>query len=219
MTLAFLVLFSAQDAEGLRLLKLGAGYASQGDHARATEPFEKACRLHPTISDACYFYGRNLYLLNRFEQAREVLLPLLDTDPAPWRIRNVLGLVQEARGDAADAERLYREAMQHAKGNPAEHPQVNLGVLLIRQARAAEAAKVLGQAPVSARQQFELARAFLETGADSQALVYLRRAVELDAEHYPAHMLLGKLYQRAGRQAESKIHLETARRGLTAQAR
>src|ERR1700730_18638179 len=45
---------------------LGVVYAAQGDYQKAEKPFLNACQRQPALADACLYYGRTLYLLNRF---------------------------------------------------------------------------------------------------------------------------------------------------------
>src|SRR5260370_29854737 len=52
---------------------LGVVHAAQGDFDLAEKPFRTACELPPTLADACFYYGRTLYLLNRFQPALERL--------------------------------------------------------------------------------------------------------------------------------------------------
>src|SRR5947209_8137925 len=42
---------------------LGVAFASNGEIARAEEPFRNACSQAPQLEDACLYYGRTLYLL------------------------------------------------------------------------------------------------------------------------------------------------------------
>ena len=64
---------------------LGVVYAAQGDYARAEEPFHRACLLNARLPDACLYFGRALYLLDRFEQAVNVLRTALENDPQTHR--------------------------------------------------------------------------------------------------------------------------------------
>ena len=44
---------------------LGSAYAAMGYYGRAEPAFRRACELDPRLQNACYFYGRALYALNR----------------------------------------------------------------------------------------------------------------------------------------------------------
>jgi Flp pilus assembly protein TadD len=48
---------------------LGMTYAAQEKFLLAEAPFQHACRLAPRDPDACYYWGRTLFSLGRFEPA------------------------------------------------------------------------------------------------------------------------------------------------------
>ena len=65
----------------------GVVYASREDFERAETPFRNACERQPSLPDACLYYGRTLYLLNRFQPAIPVLRP--DAAKGPRQRRGV----------------------------------------------------------------------------------------------------------------------------------
>ena len=60
------------------------------------------------------------------------------------------------------------------------------------------------------RSTSNLARSLIETGDRSAAEEHLRRAIEVDSGHGPAHFNLALLLGRTGRTAEGALHLERA---------
>src|SRR6516225_5108043 len=50
---------------------IGVILASRGEYDGAEGPFRNACELQRSLADACLYYGRTLYLLNRFLPAVE----------------------------------------------------------------------------------------------------------------------------------------------------
>ncbi|MBK5290563.1 MAG: tetratricopeptide repeat protein [Acidobacteriia bacterium] len=199
---------------------LGVVHAARGANDLAREPFEKACALDRKEPDACYYRARNLYLLNRFEESRIAYLLLLRQEGATSRIRNGLGLSLEALGHSQEAEREYRAAVEsRPTGHVNEHPLINLGVLLGRQGRTTEAVTCLreavGRVPASARAHFEFGRALQETGGNPEAAAELEKAITIEPSRWAAHVLLGKIYLRMGREEEGRRHLATDERGLT----
>src|SRR5215471_3480843 len=67
-----------QPAHAAAWKALGVVFASKGDFESAETPFRNACERQPTLPEACLYYGRTLYLLNRFQPAIDVLRRALD---------------------------------------------------------------------------------------------------------------------------------------------
>ena len=200
---------------------LGVVHASREDYERADQPFERACSLAPELVDACYYYGRNLYALNRFNPALEALRKALPRDGRPWRVRLGLAQALEALGRDAEAAKEFNAAVRAWGESPREgrasadfDPRLHLAVFLFRQGRAEEA---LGPArasvqdfPSAGRPRFELGRVLYQIGQLNAAAVELEKAVSF-GYGAAAHLLLGKVYLRLGRPAEAQKHLAAGR--------
>ncbi|HYP06264.1 MAG TPA: tetratricopeptide repeat protein, partial [Bryobacteraceae bacterium] len=125
---------------------LGVSYAAMLDHQRATEPFRQACTLDPALTDACYYYGRNLYALNRFEPAIAALNKGMRAARSPWQVHLGLAQAYEGLGDAKQSEPAYRKAIamfeavpRQERGRPDFDPRLRLAIFLYRQGRADDA--------------------------------------------------------------------------------
>ncbi|HYZ85614.1 MAG TPA: tetratricopeptide repeat protein [Bryobacteraceae bacterium] len=197
---------------------LGASRAAMGDYQRADEPFQQACKLDPALEDACYFYGRNLYALNRFEPALEVLRNILPRDRAPWRVYLGIAQASEALGRAKQAESAFQQAQRlyellpaNERGRPDFDPRLHYAVFLFRQGRLNDAlpmAQVVTTAwPGFGRGHFEVGRILHHQGQLAPAAEELEKAVKGGAGP-PAHLLLGRVYLRLGRAAEGEHHLK-----------
>ncbi|MGH9675090.1 MAG: tetratricopeptide repeat protein [Bryobacteraceae bacterium] len=195
---------------------LGVVHASRSEHELAEQPFREACRLAPADSDACYFHGRNLYLLNRFEPALAVLEKRLPDDPQPWRIRLAMAQSLEALGRGAESEKQFRAsiAAEPKPGRPEDDPRLHYGVFLLRQGRTEESLQALEQAPASSRSFSTQGRAMSQLGRLEEAVSRLEKAIALDSRDWNAHLLLGKVYQRLGRPADADRHLKLGEQGL-----
>ena len=88
---------------------LGMTYAAQEKFEQAERPFRRACEIDSKEPDACYYWGRTLYFLSRFDAA----LAAYEKDSRPWRGKTLLGmaLAFEALNRDADAEKMYRNAI------------------------------------------------------------------------------------------------------------
>jgi tetratricopeptide (TPR) repeat protein len=192
---------------------LGVVYAAMGKYALSEEPFAKACNLDPHLEDACYYYGRALYALDRFEPSLDVLRRALRYEPKAWKIRLGIAQALEALGQAREAEQEFERTRDLCRVcDP--RPGNAYALFLIRQGWMKEAVpvatEVLKQFPQSPEAHIHLGRALMEQGDSARALPLLERAVELDATSGQAHLLLAKCYVRLGRTAEAQPHFEAA---------
>ncbi len=183
---------------------LGVAYAETGDYQSSETPFRTACRLQPALPDACHYYGRTLYLQNRFRPALEVLRNALTDDRTNAQIHRLIALSLEALGEMAGAGAEFQEAMRLDRGSPPNSdPAIDYGVYLFRQGRAEQAQAPLESAlarhPDSARAHLELGCVLLALDRLPAAEAQLERAVALDPRSSRAHLLLGKVYQRLGK--------------------
>jgi Flp pilus assembly protein TadD len=196
---------------------IGVLLASRGEIEGAETPFRNACEFQPALSDACLYFGRTLYLLNRFPQAVEVLRRVSRREPQNAEAHRLLGLSLEGQGDNAAAGEELRLAMRVAATGPAnEDPGIDFGVLLFRQGRAEDAIvplqDVLKRHPDAGRAHLELGCVLLALDRVTDAAASLERAVALDAGNSRAHLLLGKAYLRLGKNDAAEEQLRQGSR-------
>jgi len=213
---ALRAIVSATPANAAAWKWLGVVHASRSEHELAENPFREACRLAPADPDACYFHGRNLYLLNRFESALAVLEKTLPDDPQPWRIHLAMAQSLEALGRDAESEKQFHASIAAGPkpGRPEDDPRLHYGVFLLRQGRTADSLEALEQAPPSARSLSTQGRALSQLGRLNDAAARLEKAIGLDSRDWNAHLLLGNVYQRLGRVADANRHLKLGEQGL-----
>jgi tetratricopeptide (TPR) repeat protein len=199
----------AQPKNAQRWKALGVAYASQKQYAEAAPAFRKACELDAKLEDACYFWGRALYGLDRFTESLDALAR---ADARSWKVRLAIAQAADGAGDAARADRDFREAIALSNGRDGG-PGAAYGLFLVRQGRAAEAIPVLETAvkldPKSGEAETNLGRALFETDRPD-ALRHLERAVLLAPTSAQAHLLLAKALVRAGRADQAQEHFEAA---------
>ncbi len=201
----------AQPGHAAAWKAIGVVYAAQGDAFLAEPAFRKACQFAPALADACFYHGRALHLLNRFEEAIGVLNRIAKQDP---RAHRVIGLSLEGLGRWAEAEAAFGLAIRLYRGG--EDPRIDYAVSLIRQGRPQDSLApleaALRDAPTSSRAHFELGRALVQLERIEAALPHLERAVALDSRSASARLLLGKLYLRLGRPDQAGLHLREGAR-------
>jgi tetratricopeptide (TPR) repeat protein len=189
---------------------LGVVFASLGEIENAATPFRNACEQAPSLEDACLYYGRTLYLLDRFQPAMEVLRRALKTRESGEGHR-LLALSLEAEGKPAEAEAEFRSAARLSSRGPAdEDPAIDYGVFLFRQGRVQAAVEPLQTAvarhPDSSRARLELGCVLLGLDRLQEAVQELERSLAI-RETPRAHMLLGKAYLRMDKPEAAEPHL------------
>jgi Flp pilus assembly protein TadD len=199
---------------------LGASQAARGLFELAETPFRKACELEPKDPNNCYYLGRNYYALSRFEQSLAAFDLAMKARGRTWRVHQGAGLALEALGRNDEAEKRLREAVKLlGKDQPgATDPRVDLGAFLVRAGRPAEALPFLEKAAAEsgalARAWFELGSALSELDRNKEAVEKLRKAVQMEPNNWPAHLLLGKVCFRLGLAEEGRRHTEIGRQGI-----
>jgi protein O-GlcNAc transferase len=202
---------------------LGVAYASRREFESAEIPFRNACERQPSLPDACLYYGRTLYLLNRFQPAIDVLRRTLqrrtlEKDRESGEAYRLLALSHEALGQTAEAGDAFRQAVRLNRGSaPEEDPGIDYAVFLFRQGRAEDAIdpleSVLKRHPDAARAHLELGCIQLALDRLADAAVHLERSLALDPSAARAHLLLGKVYLRQGKPQAAEEHLRLGSRG------
>lgn len=191
---------------------LGVSFAAQGQHDLASEPFSKACALDRKEPDACYYFARNHYLLNRFDEALALFASLAAEKKSDWRYANGRGLALMALARYPEAESAFKAAMANERGasSPDEAPAVNLGSLYSRAGEPRKALQVL-QTFVStgkpgARAWFEKGKVEVQLGQLDDALTSLTNAIQANPSHREAHLLLAKVHGRLGNNEKAAYH-------------
>lgn len=170
---------------------LGAARHRCGALEAALEAFARAADRAPGVPAIANARAVLLVELDRPEAAREVLeQALLGVEVPDLQVLVNLAIALERSGDQQLAESRYREAVTAARGNG--HPVLvpallNLGALLLREGRAAEALPLnrdlVKLAPALADAHFNLAENCLAIGAVEEALSAADAALGIDAGH------------------------------------
>src|SRR5579885_3140891 len=105
-------------------------------------PFRHACALDPREENACYYLGRAYYYLNRYQDSRKAYETALANTSDRARPLGGLALDMEAVGDAAAAEKYYREAISSGD----KQILTDYGLFLFKQGRGAESLAILRRA-------------------------------------------------------------------------
>ncbi len=184
---------------------LGVAYASMNELRDSIEPFRQACTLDPRLLDACYYYGRNLYGIDKYADALAPLEKALAVDPVKGRAESAIAQCLQALGRPEAAEKRFQAAV--ARHDRAEQmARLAYGQFLIRQGRAVEAVAALkpAQLPETHEASYELGLAHSQAGQLEEAAGALQRAVRLSPRNSATRLLLAKVYRRLGRVSEAE---------------
>lgn len=200
------------------LKSLGIVYAALGDYRRAEPPLGSSCRENPKEPDACYYWARALYALDRFADS----LAALDRASPSWRVAAARGQALDALGRSA-AEPILRAALELRQRDPAPiaepDPLLALGQFLYREGRVAEVLSLLQSAPPPYQRipnfHYLLGRALAQQEQWPRAAEALRQAVTLDPHLAEAHGLLSRVYFRLGNAEFAAQHSRLALQGST----
>ena len=174
-----------------------ARYAQAANYLAAEPLFREACMAKDP--DACYFWTRTLYALDRHDEA----LGALALQPQSWRVLMAIGQSREALGQAAEAEAAYQKsiasrALDRAPKGELE-PEAAFGLFLYRQGRMEEAASTLSKAGPAGR--FNYARALFQLGRLDESLAILQPVLSREG-----HELASRIYYRQGKTALGDQH-------------
>jgi Tfp pilus assembly protein PilF len=139
---AFQEAVRAEPSNARALRFLGMVYMGEEDYDDAEEPLARACSLDPHEPDACYYLGRTCYRLGRFEESRKAYEIALEDSSERSAVLHGLALTLDAAGDAAAAERYYRQAIEAHR----QAASVDYGLFLFKQGRTAESLEILRKA-------------------------------------------------------------------------
>jgi tetratricopeptide (TPR) repeat protein len=198
---------------------LGMALAAHRRSEPAVEAFSRACDLNPKDEDACYFLGRQLFSLSRFQEAVAPFDKAVLAAPRDKlaRTHRAAALNQIGNGSPEVAEWHFREAFRsgHGPDQTRADAATDYGAFLFRQARTKEALSALKQAVKidlgSARAHAELGRVLLHLNRPRESAFALERAVELDRGSAGIRMLLGRAYLALGRTEDGERQLRLGR--------
>jgi tetratricopeptide (TPR) repeat protein len=202
-------------------LKLsGLIHAASGDYRSAVDPFAASCRLNRNEPDACYFWARALYALDRFEDSLAALAAPSATKS--WKLLTARGQALDALGRPT-AEPTLRRALSQRSSDPdplsEPDPLLALASFLHRQGRAAEALALLTSAPAPYHRfpsfHYQAGRAHAQAQRWPDAAEALKNAISLDPNHAEAHGLLSRVYYRLNQPDLAALHARRATQGST----
>jgi tetratricopeptide (TPR) repeat protein len=164
--------------------------------APAVSEFRAALKADPHHFWAMCGLGMELTRTRAFGEARSTLEDAAKEQPKSAVPVNALGRVEEAKGRALEAEKLYRAALE--LDPTMTIARVNLGVLLAGMGKKDDAVKMLEDAATRAPKDptplIGLGMAYLGAKDPTSAVSAFRRASDIDSDDVTALALLGSAY-------------------------
>ena len=198
------------------LQNVAKDYMLLGDTASADHWMSVALKMDTKDAEAWYGMGRIRFTEQRFQEAADCFERSLTLLPRGVKAENNLGLAYEGLNRPEEAIAAYRQAIawQQGDAHPSEQPLLNLGILLERQQKLAEAEQMLTQAaaiaPRDGRIREQLGQVYLDLKRLPEAQTELEAAIALDPKKASLHFLLGRVLHLEGESARSKAEFDLA---------
>jgi tetratricopeptide (TPR) repeat protein len=139
-------------------------------------------------------------------------LQLFEVDPDSYRAHQILGDMDETRGEDSKAIEEYEKALAKRPTLPNLHYQI--GHLEWKSYKREEARKQfqaeLAMNPRHAGALFDLGSTYLQEHQPDKALVFLKRVYDLDPKYPDLHEFMGIAYTQMNRYAEAEKELKIA---------
>ena len=181
--------------------------AVTGKNAAAVEKLKKAVALVPSHFDANLSLGRAFFGNGDLTASIASFRAALKQQPQNVKANFFLASALERNGDTADALNIYRELIKNAP--KLAEGYLGLGVLLVKTdgVNSSEGLENLQQAvkinPNLYEAQVTLGKILLQRNKTEEALIYLRKAVELLPGNPEPHYQLLQAFRKLGRKADA----------------
>jgi tetratricopeptide (TPR) repeat protein len=181
-----------------------------GDDAHARVQLESLAQKNPAQALYLYWLGRLDYDQRRYKEAVVKLDKATQLDPRSARAWDSLGLAFDMQGQREHALGAFDKAVKlnHAQTHPSPWPPHDLGYLLLRLEKPAEAEAALRESlrypPKLAQTHYYLGRALEKEGRDTEAVEEYRSAVSADTSSPDACYSLAMLYRKLHRGPEAQ---------------
>ena len=203
-------------------IAVASDYILLKDLADAEKWLLFAIARNPSNPDIWYLLGRTEYNRDHDEKAARSFARCLELRPRDVRAEYNLGLAYERVQRNADAIAAYQTAIawQSSLLTPDPQPYLDLGTLLFREAKPAQALDLLQQAvrfgPRNASANQQLGLVLEALGRYDEAIASFQRAAAIAPQAEQPHFFLGRIFRRLGRNAEATAEFATVSKLLGA---
>ena len=168
---------------------LGYVYHYTGLLELAEQAFRRAIELNPTALQRHWMHARMLLFLGREPEGEQELRELLKANPDQWKAMAYFGEILYYEGKLAEADQALTRAVELSRGSGDNSaPALAAFLYASRGERSRIDPQVFKRQPAEAidgDEAYWLGGIYSLLGDKEQALVWLRRAVELGNHNYP----------------------------------
>lgn len=198
--------------------KLAMSYVVLKRPEWARPELEKLARSDTANPLYPYWLGRLDYDARLYKPAIASFQKAIALDAGFMRAYDNLGLALDMTGQLDEAVAAYTRAteLNRREFPPSPWPPFNLGVLLLKMGRHADAEELLREAtgydPKFGNAYYRLGVCLEKQGKLADAVPELARAAELNPDSYSPHLALGRVFRALGRADDSKREFAEFRR-------
>jgi choline-sulfatase len=189
---------------------LGEAAAKRGDWERAADQLQRCLQLNPNFDNAMTGLARTLAKLGRAAEAKSLLQKAIDDNPENYGAWYQKGLIEAAGSEMAETD--FKKAIVIQPNFSLA--QRELGMVFFQRKEYSLAAvhleKALALGLDEARLHNYLGICYAKTNRLAKALHEHRRAIELDPKLAEAHLNLGFVYERMGKDQAAQAEYEQA---------
>jgi tetratricopeptide (TPR) repeat protein len=192
---------------------LAMAYIKVNRHIWARSELNKLSLAHPDNALYLYWLSRIDYDDQKYSEAIARLQRIVELDPNMVRSHDLLGLCYDYTGHFDQALASFSRAVElnRVQAKPSPWPPLDMAVTQMELNQLANAEKGLQEAitynPKLPQAQYQLGRVLDKEGKVEQAIHALKTSAALDAGYPDPHYLLGRMYQKIGKNDLAKAEI------------
>jgi tetratricopeptide (TPR) repeat protein len=192
---------------------LAMAYIEVNRRSWARSELDKLLLAHPDNALYSYWLARIDYDDQRYSEAIARLQRIVELDPNMVRSHDLLGLCYDYTGHFDQALASFGRAVElnRVQAKPSPWPPLDMAVTQMELNQLANAEKGLREAisynPKLPQAQYQLGRVLDKEGKVEQAIQALKTSAALDAAYADPHYLLGRMYQKIGKNDLAKTEI------------
>jgi arylsulfatase A-like enzyme/tetratricopeptide (TPR) repeat protein len=173
---------------------------------------QKAKLKIPDANVTQTFEGLVLFMRNDLEQAENLLIHALESDPRQAFVNHTMGLIRRAQGLPNEAEQFLREEiLLHPPAVPARRTLVELLAEQKRYGRQLRQLRIIQQSePPNPLTAHSMAQALFNLGKFDESAKVLTQCFELNDQYPGCAMLWANVLKKQGKDDEAKVAYERA---------
>jgi len=192
---------------------LAMAYIEVNRRSWARSELDKLSLAHPDNALYLYWLSRIDYDDQKYSEAIARLQRILELDPNMVRAHDLLGLCYDYTGHFDQALASFSRAVElnRVQVKPSPWPPLDMAVTQMELNQLSKAEKGLREAitynPKLPQAQYQLGRVLDKEGKVEQAIDALKTSAALDVAYADPHYLLGRIYQKVGKNDLAKTEI------------